>query len=81
MDEIPDRANVIVEFLGEGQRLANQPPNSLTKGVVDALNMGCLAALLAESTMAFGRQDAAVGFPVIALTDRTLSVDGGQAGP
>ena len=81
MDEIPDRANVIVEFLGEGQRLANQPRNSLTKGVVDALNMGCLAALLAESTMALGRQHANIGLPQVTIADRTLAVDGGQARP
>lgn len=55
MDEIPDRANVIVQFLGEGQCFANQPSNPLAKRVVQALNMGCLATLLADRSMALGR--------------------------
>jgi hypothetical protein len=81
MDEIPDRANMVVLFLGEGQCFANRSPDPLSQRVVDALNMGCLATLLADSTMAFGRQDASVGFPKVAVTDRTLSVDGGQGRP
>jgi hypothetical protein len=81
MDEIPDRANVIVQFLGEGQCFANQPPNPLAKSVVQALNMGCLATLLADRTMTLGWKDANIGFPEIAIADRTLAVDRGQRRP
>ena len=81
MDEIPDRANVIVQLLGEGQCLANQPPNSLTKRVVHPLNIGCLAALLADRSMALGRKDANIGFPEVTIADRTLAVDRGQGRP
>ena len=81
MDEIPDCANVIVLFLGEGQCSANQPPNALTKGVIDALNMGCFAALLTDRTMAPGRKDTNIGLPEVAIADRTLAVDRGQGRP
>ena len=81
MDEIPDRANVIVQLFREGQRSANQPPNALTKRVVDPLNMGCLTALLADRPMALGRQHTNIGFPEVAITDRTLAVDRGQRCP
>jgi len=81
MDEIPDCANAIVQFLGEGQGFANQPPDPQAQRVVDALNTVGLAALLPDRTMVFGRQDADLGFPQVAIIDRTLSVDGGQGCP
>ena len=81
MNEIPDRANVIVLLLGEGQCSANQPPNALTKRVVDPLNMGCLAALLADCPMTLGRKHANVGLPKVAIADRTLAIDRGQRRP
>jgi hypothetical protein len=81
MDEVPDRANVIVQFLREGQRFANQPPDPLAKRVVQALNMGCLATLLAHRSMTLGWKDATIGFPEIAITDRTLAVDCRQGRP
>jgi hypothetical protein len=42
MDEIPDRTDVIVQFLAESQCSANQSPNTLTKRVVEPLYVGCL---------------------------------------
>lgn len=81
MNEIPNRANVIVLLLGEGQCSANQSPNALAKGVVDPLNMGCLAALLANCPMTLGRKHANVGLPEVTITDRTLAVDRRQGCP
>ena len=55
MDKIPDRADVIVQFLGESQCSANQPTNALTKRVVDPLDVSGLTTLLADRSMALGR--------------------------
>ena len=81
MNELPDCANVLGLLLGEGQCSANQPSNTLPKRVVDPLNMGCLAALLADCPMTLGRKHADRGLLKVALADRTLAIDRGQRRP
>lgn len=81
MDKIPDRPNVVVQFLGKGQRFAHEATNALSQRVVHALHVVGLTALLAHGTMAFGREHRPIRLPEVAVANGTLPIDGRQRGP
>ena len=81
MGKIPDRANLIVDFLRERQHLAHQTADPLAQGVIQSLTMARLTAILADWPMALRRQHTGIGIPKIARTDGTLAIDRGQRIP
>ena len=81
VDVVPNGADVIGRLLRERERLPNQPTTALAQGVVETLDVAGLATLLANGSMALGRQNGRIGLPEIAVTNRTLAVDGRERGP
>ena len=74
MEEVEDRADVVIELLGKGEGLAAQAADTLAQGVVEALDVIGLPRLLASGLVAFGRKDGGVGVPEVAVADRAHPV-------
>ena len=65
-DEHPQDQLVIKVQLGKGQGLSHKASQALAEGQVPSLDMGRLAALLADGVMFAGCKDLLVGIPEIA---------------
>jgi len=76
VDVVPNGTDVIGRLFRERERLPNQPTTPLAQGVVEALDVAGLATLLANGSMALGRQNGRIGLPEIRLADGTLALDG-----
>jgi hypothetical protein len=72
MDNVPDRADVVLPLFRERQCLAHQATNALPQCGIQPLDMISLSAVRADRTMAFRWQNTGIGIPNIAGTDGTL---------
>jgi len=67
VDEVPNRPNVVFQLFGEGQGFAYQSRNSLSEGIVEALNVVGLSRffthLMQFVVVEYGR----IGFPIIGV--------------
>ena len=75
VDVLPNGANVIGCLFREREGLSNQSTAPLAQCVVETLDMTGLASLLANGSMALGRQNSRIGLPEIGVADRTLAID------
>lgn len=57
MNKEPNSTDMVFELLRKRERFANQTRNSLTQGVVEALNVARLPCVLANSLMTLGGDD------------------------
>lgn len=53
VDKKPQRTTMILELFGKGEGFADQTSTTLSKGVVEALNMVGEASLFADRAMPF----------------------------
>ncbi len=74
VDEIPDRADMVREFLGKGERVADKPTATLANGVVKALDIAGFAAFFSNRTVALGRQNGCVRGPKIGGANGALTI-------
>jgi hypothetical protein len=74
MDKVPNSTNMVGQFLGESQGLANQPTYSLAKHAIEALDVSDLPGLFAHCHVALARQDRRIGGPEIRIADGTLPI-------
>jgi len=81
VNEIPDGCFVVFELFREGQSLTDQAGDTLTKRVVEALDVAGFAAFLADSFVAFGGQNQSVGIPEVCMDDGALPINRWQGIP
>lgn len=81
MNKVPNSANMISQFLREGQGFSDQARNPLSEGTVKALDMIRLPGFLTNRSMAVGGDDVFVGRPKIGIADRALSINRWQRFP
>jgi len=81
VDEIPQQANVIAQTPGKSQTAPDKSRDSLTQGVVEALDIARFAALLANNPMPFLRQHRPISLPIISVDHGTLAVEPRQQIP
>ena len=61
VNEQPDGAGEVTQRFGERERLAHQTGTTLAEGGIETFQMIGLTTAFWAGTMAFGRQDSAVG--------------------
>jgi hypothetical protein len=73
-NEILYRANVIRQFLGEGERLSDQPRHPLSQRAVESLDMIGNALLLFDDSMLLLWNDTFVCLPPVCIKGRMSPV-------
>jgi hypothetical protein len=81
VDEIPDRADMVGEFLGEGERVTDKPTATLANGVVKALDIAGFAAFFSNRMVALGRQHGCIRGPKIGVAHGALAIEGRERLP
>lgn len=65
MDEEPDSTEVVIKLFGEGKGFTNQPRDTLSKGVIETLDVIGLTTFFANVVECFGIEDSVVSFPEV----------------
>lgn len=55
MDEIPNRANVVVYIFEKRQGFSNQTRHPLPQSAVESFNVACFSSFFAHCSMPFAR--------------------------
>ena len=78
MYEIPDSANMIGPFLGEGETLSHESRKTLSEGIIEAFDMIGLPGFLAHCSMTISGNYFFIRLPKISraprLIEKTVSV-------
>lgn len=74
MNEIPNRTNVIGEFLGKRECFAYKTGATLTQRVIEAFNVGRFTSFLANGFVAFGGQHTGIDSIEVSETHSALSI-------
>ena len=80
-DEELDRTHVVLHLLGEGQGVADEARETLTQGVVEALDMIGFPCFLRDGFVAFRRNDALVYFILIRVKRGVILIYLGDLAP
>ena len=73
-DEIFDNIDVVREFLGERQRVADEARDALAQGVIEALDMIGFPGVLRDGFMPFRRNHPGIGIVLIRMEYGPLTV-------
>ena len=74
MHKVPNCANMILDFLGERERLPNQSRNTLPNRAIKSLDMIRFPGFFSDRMMPFFGKNAVIGFPEIRIADRPFLV-------
>ena len=80
-DEELDRTDVVLDLLGEGQRVADETREALPQGVVEALDVVGFPCFLCDRLVALCRDDALVYFILVRVKCGVVLMDFGDRSP
>ena len=81
VDNIPDSANMVFQFLRKGQCFSNQAGNPLSHRAIEAFDMVGLSGLFAYCVVASGWNDRLIRLPEVSIADGALLIIGRQRAP